>query len=252
LRRLRQGRLLDIQVDVKSSYAKLKIGASIDIKPGQFVMLKGNWEEPILPRPFSIYDRDNNSFTILMKIRGKATRKLSKLERGNEIGFKGPLGNPYPNFRNRRIFLIGGGSGYAPLHFFARYFPQKENITFLIGVDKKGTRTFFDEIEGCKYQWAVEDGSSNHKTIVDLVKDCSFPSDAILIGCGPKVVLQTILKIAKEKSLESYVSLEEMMACGVGMCKGCAVKVREPDHIVVKHVCKDGPLFSAKEVFLEW
>ena len=231
---------------------KLKIGANIDVKPGQFVMLKGDWEEPILPRPFSIYDRDNTSFTVLMKIRGKATRKLSELKTGDGIGFKGPFGNPYPEFLDRMTYLIGGGSGYAPLHFYAEHCPRKENIIFFIGVDKKDTREFFDEVKGCRYEWAVEDGSSDYKTVVDLIEDYSFPPDAVLIGCGPKVVLQTMLRIAEMNSLEAYVSLEEMMVCGVGMCKGCAVKVKEGDRISIKHVCKDGPLFSVKEVLLEW
>lgn len=253
MRRLERGELLDLQIGAKTAYVKLKIKTNIDARPGQFVMLKGVWKEPILPRPFSIYDQDDASFTILMKIRGEATKKMSALKRGDEIRFKGPLGNPYPFFPDsRRIYLIAGGSGYAPLHFFAENYPRRGNIVFLTGVDKRNTREFFDEVKGCRYEWAMEDGTKGYKTVLDLVKDYSFPADAVLIGCGPKAVLQTILRIAKGNSLEAYVSLEEMMACGIGMCKGCAVKVREQNHIVVKHVCKDGPLFSAKEVLLEW
>ncbi len=233
---------------------------------GQFVNIKCTDylnTDPLLRRPFSIYEIDKkfNVFSILFLVKGKGTHYLSNKKKGDIIDFIGPLGKAFtPSYFNladttkNEYVLIGGGIGIAPLYFFAKELIENGKKVYFIAGFKD--QTFFywqrdiDKILKDYYLF-TENGSFGQKGIpTDFIeKNLNYYLNKVIIACGPKKMLSKLQDIFKDLNVDAYVVIEEMIACGIGACLGCVVKIKTKNNdYEYKRVCSDGPIFKLKEV----
>jgi dihydroorotate dehydrogenase electron transfer subunit len=234
-----------------------------EARPGQFVNIKCSPEgtmDPFLRRPFSIFDveKNFNVFSILFFVRGKGTKYLSNLEKGDNLDFVGPLGNGVDlNMAGKSILLIGGGIGIAPLHFIATEAKKlKKEVFFVAGFkDKSYIRWERDLIElNINYAFLTEDGSWGEKGLVsDYIREnIEVFKDYDIYCCGPVNMLKKMQNIYEKTDNRLTALLEEMMACGVGVCNGCVVKIKKGKRgFSYNKVCKDGPAFDLREVIFD-
>ena len=225
-----------------------------DIFPGQFINVEiKEATEIFLRRPFSVLDVDYEQQTIslLVKILGRGSKKLTEASAGQTINAIFPLGNSFtlPD-KSDRILLIGGGSGVAPMLFLAKICgSDPANVTVLIGA-----KSASDHINISAYQsfgqffFTTEDGSlgekgyvTNHPVFTEQLHQFSK-----IYTCGPDLMMKAIGKSAIKENVFCEVSLENMMACGFGVCL-CCVENTKTGH---KCVCTDGPVFNVND--LKW
>ena len=203
-----------------------------------------------LRRPISIYDvsEKDNTLELLIQIVGEGTRLMSELVEGDTLDSVYPLGigfNMDPKDKN--VLLIGGGVGVAPLLYLAKELNK-------IGVRPKillGGRAAGNIIEVSNFEQygdvyvSTEDGSIGEKGFVTQHSVMNEPVDKIFT-CGPDPMMRAIADIAFERNINCEVSLENMMACGIGACLCCVTETVEGN----KCVCTEGPVFNTKE--LKW
>ncbi|MFC2137905.1 dihydroorotate dehydrogenase electron transfer subunit [Bacteroidota bacterium] len=220
--------------------------------PGQFVevLIKDN-NKTFLRRPLSIHDVDysNNILTFLIQVVGPGTKTLSELKKGDKMNTIFPLGNSYsipPN--GSKCLLIGGGCGVAPLLLLAREMAkQKIEPTIIIGGRSKDYLLRVDEYK--KYgnvYITTEDGSEGDKGFVihsKILWDESQKFDKIYT-CGPEPMMKAVAKYAAKNNIECEVSLENLMACGIGACLCCIVETKSGN----KCTCTEGPVFNISDL----
>lgn len=209
-------------------------------KPGQFFSVKvDNSYDPLLRRPFGAHKITRNTVEILYKVVGKATRILSSKKKGDALDVIGPLGNGF-EVSNANAILVAGGHGVAPLYALAA---QMTKPLVLIGARAKAHLVCEKDFKklGARVRVATDDGSKGHK---GSVADLLTKSKATIYACGPKPMLKAVAKLAERYNMPCQVSLEEYIACGIGTCLGCAINTKSG----YKLVCKDGPVFDAKDV----
>ena len=227
-----KGKILEKQIKNEYMYLKVEMNENIHIEPGQFLMLKNDMDKN-MAKPFSIMSQDGKEIEFIIKIIGDFTKKLSQKNIHENIYLRGPYGCGFIEKidKNKKYVLLGGGCGAAPLLHFEKNYPNMvENI-------KIGFKNSFVENVVPEYKLIFE--NIERKTPIDWLKENDFEN---IISCGPK----GMFKALKTMDKNSYVSLEENMGCGIGMCKGCPVKTING----IKMVCKDGPLFKLSEVIL--
>ena len=213
--------------------------------PGNFVHIK--IENNFLRRPFSVCKVDKNSIIIIYKVVGEGTEKLSKKKKNEYIDVIAPCGNSFPLFKNKKIAIIGGGTGIAPLIFLSEKLKNNRNeIDFFYGVKNKKF-IFFNILPiRINFIFATEDGSFGKKgDIFDVFKNFKDNYD-LIYASGPKELLKKVSSFSEK--IPVYISLENYMACGMGLCYGCVVKIKQGNDWTYKRVCKDGPVFNAKEI----
>lgn len=221
-----------------------KIG---EIEAGQFVEVEvpGN-KQVTLRRPISIHDvdTDNNTLTMLIQVVGKGTRTLATLEVGDTLNLVYPLGHGF-SLEGERVLLVGGGAGIAPLLHLSKCLKEKGiTPTILLGGRTAALIPVKKEFEPYgKVCFATEDGSLGEKGMV--TQHTMFAADYDHIyTCGPTPMMKAVARHAMQNGIECEVSLENMMACGIGACLCCVVDSDEGH----KCVCKDGPVFNAKKL----
>jgi len=247
--------------NIGSGYFKMALDAPAiarEAKPGQFVQVRcSDGLDPLLRRPFSIHR--TSSFEILYEVVGKGTEILSKKKIGEHVDILGPLGNGFtlPLSAVRyplSAILIAGGIGVAPLVFLAEELAKKKIETIvLIGAKTKKLILCEKDFKniGAKVCIATDDESHGHKGFVSelfkkYLRNTEYGIRSTVYACGPHPMLQRIAEISKARKIECQVSLEEKMACGIGACLGCAVKVKGKK--AYKLACKDGPVFDARQI----
>jgi dihydroorotate dehydrogenase electron transfer subunit len=209
---------------------------------GQFCMLSVPGR--FLRRPISIYKTEKGKLHFLYKIAGEGTKFLSKLKKGDTSQVLGPLGAGYNVKAKGLPVIVAGGTGIASVHFLATKLKTKGVLYY--GARSKEDLLCLKEFKklGWKIEIATENGTAGRKGYVtDIIK---LTDKNILYACGPTPMLKKVAAFAKEKNVKGFVSLEEKMACGLGNCQGCAVKVGD----VYKMTCKDGPVFKIEDVEL--
>lgn len=223
-----------------------------DIAPGQFVQVRvDDSPSTYLRRPISIHDVDaqQKEIALLVQQVGEGTRHLAAANVGDLINMVLPLGNGFtiPE-KGEKCMLVGGGIGIAPLYYFAKVLNEKGiRPTLLLGGKSQS-----DLIRLSDYQQmgetfvTTEDGSLGEKGFVTMhsvwQKRCF---DKIYV-CGPKPMMKAVAKLAAENDVWCEVSLENLMACGLGACL-CCVEDTADGHVCV---CKEGPVFNTRR--LKW
>jgi dihydroorotate dehydrogenase electron transfer subunit len=236
--------------ELSLNYFELKINIAEDVanscSPGQFFMVRV--PGVFLPRPMSIYNVKGNSLGFLYKVVGNGTDILSKIRTG-EIQLLGPLGKGYnlKTYENLNYVLVAGGTGIASIYFLA--VRLKKQGTLYYGVCSEKDLLCLDNLEklGWKIVVSTEDGSKGYKGyITDFLSNELKKNTDVVFVCGPTPMLKKILQIARRINVKGFVSLEEKMACGIGSCQGCAIKINGQ----IKMTCKDGPVFKIEDVEL--
>lgn len=217
------------------------------IMPGQFVEVEvKNNKNVYLRRPISIHDVDEkaNTLSLLIQIVGKGTTTLSQLEIGESLNLVYPLGKGF-SVEGHNVLLVGGGCGLAPLLHTARCYHAKGiRPTVLLGGRTADLIPIKDEFgKYADLHFATEDGSLGEKGLVTSHSVFGKAYDRI-VTCGPNPMMKAIARYANEKGIDCEVSLENNMACGIGACL-CCVADTDEGH---KCVCKEGPVFYAKDL----
>ena len=218
-----------------------------EIEPGQFVEVDvpGN-KQVMLRRPISIHDVDteNNTLTLLVQVVGKGTRTLATLNVGDKLNLVYPLGHGF-SLEGKNILLVGGGAGIAPLLHLSKCFASKGiRPTILLGGRTASLIPVQKEFESYgTVGFATEDSSLGEKGMVTQHSLFTNTYDRIYT-CGPTPMMKAVARYAMQNDIECEVSLENMMACGIGACLCCVVDSDEGH----KCVCKEGPVFNAKRL----
>jgi dihydroorotate dehydrogenase electron transfer subunit len=254
-----------IDSNEKISEGHFRLGAEcrshyLQATAGQFVTVRLPEEkEPLLRRPFSIHriieqKSGRPKIEILYRVVGGFTEKLSRTGPQNRLDLLGPLGRGFSIKKyNKAIAIIAGGIGVAPLVFLAAQLKKAGTdmgqVTVFLGGRSENDilcENIFEKM-GTQIMIATEDGSLGmHGLITKPFKTwLEHNSHAEMIyACGPHAMLQAVGKIAGQEEIPCEISIETLMACGIGVCMGCAVKTRDKAE-GYRHVCKDGPVFDA-------
>lgn len=218
-----------------------------EIAAGQFVEVEvpGN-KQVMLRRPISIHDvdREKNSLSLLIQVVGKGTRSLSEMKVGERLNLVYPLGHGF-SIEGEKVLLVGGGAGIAPLLHLSKCFAERGiRPTILLGGRTAALIPVQKEFEPYgTVAFATEDGSLGEKGLVTQHSMFALDYDHIYT-CGPTPMMKAVARHAMSKGIECEVSLENMMACGIGACLCCVVDSDEGH----KCVCKEGPVFNAKRL----
>lgn len=218
---------------------------------GQFIEMYPDNGINILPRPISIcgIDKENGTLRIVYQVVGQGTDLFSKKKENDNIRILGSCGNGFPIETAEHTILVGGGIGVPPLLETAKRINGKKTV--FLGF--RSGSILAEEFEkcGCQVYIATDDGSVGFKgNVVELMRCVNAKGD-VIYSCGPKIMLKFLSMYAEEKGIKCYVSMEERMACGIGACVGCVIKIKEGNDFAHKKVCKDGPVFNACEVIWE-
>ena len=250
-------------------------------KPGQFAFVECGGDT-LLRRPLSYLrsSKEDGTVEFMYKTVGHGLESLSQLKKGDEIKIMGPIGNGFaiPSGKKSAI-LIGGGVGIPPVLFMGEEikkinggidlvaffgseipFPFETCDSDLVmpGLDFSVNKTIDDMeklgipcrlssqagYEGCHSGYVTELAKSFIETLSDGEK-----TETIIYACGPESMLKAVAKLAKDDQLDCVLSLEEYMACAIGGCAGCTVRVLEDGHERMKRVCVDGPVFDAEQLY---
>lgn len=218
-------------------------GKMMDIAPGQFVEVEvKDCSKVMLRRPISIHDvdKEHNRLTLLIQIVGNGTRKLATLKEGDQLNLIYPLGHGF-SVKGERPLLVGGGAGTAPLLHLAKCYKEKGvRPTILLGGRTKELIPVVEPFaEYGELLIATDDGSMGEKGMVTQHSRFGEDYDQICT-CGPTPMMKAVARHAKSHGISCEVSLENMMACGIGACL-CCVQDTNEGH---KCVCKEGPVFD--------
>lgn len=221
---------------------------------GQFIGVYPKNKATLLPRPVSICEADaeRGTIRIVYRIAGEGTKEFSTYQKGDTAEILGVLGNGYPlkEAEGKKALLLGGGIGIPPLLELAKELRDCE--TYIVPGYRDGQLFLKEDLE--KYGRvfiATEDGSAGTKgNVLDAVRENELHAD-LIYACGPLPMLRAVKKYADEKQIPAWISLEERMACGVGVCLGCVCKTVRKDahsHVHNARICTDGPVFLAEDV----
>ncbi len=226
-----------------------------EAKAGQFVSLYCKDAQRLLPRPISICEinREEGTMRFVYRVAGKGTEEFSGYRTGDAITLLGPLGNGFEK-REKSGMLIAGGIGIPPMLQLAKELKETgAEVTAVVGY--RDSHTFLaDELKKvAKVYIATEDGSVGSRgNVMNAIADHSLSAE-VIYACGPKLMLRAIKEFGEKEGVETQISLEEKMACGIGACLACVCKTVEiDDHSQVHNarICKDGPVFEAGKVDL--
>lgn len=226
--------------------------------PGQFVHVRcTDGYKPLLRRPFSIqHIARSGKISIVYKVIGEGTTSLTKFRPQDNIDIIGPLGNHFliPQDK-RKIFIVAGGMGIAPLSFLIDFILEKkvkilDNIELVFGTKDAGQLILQDRFSHKKINLhlVTENGSLGKKaTAIELFKGLvkkHSQLNCLVYGGGPIQMLKELNFICKSNNIPSQIAYENNMGCGLGVCLGCVIKTKSGP----QRVCKDGPIFDIDEV----
>ena len=221
--------------------------------PGQFVNLlpEGSFT---LRRPISIcgIDRTAGTLRIVFEVRGKGTKALSELKAGDTVNMLAPLGHGFTLLpADSRVILIGGGIGTPPILPLAQHYG--ENAVAITGFRNADAVILQQDLAltGAKTVLCTDDGSAGRFGLVTLPLEEEIKAEkpAAVCACGPLPMLKATAALCEAYGIPCQVSLEERMGCGIGACLVCACRTTDKNgDEQYLHVCKNGPVFDAKEV----
>ena len=215
--------------------------------PGAFVQIAVDVPGVFLRRPISVCDIDHNVLTLLVRDAGEGTHRLVCASKGDCFNVVMPLGHGFtlPSDPDTRVLLAGGGVGVAPLLYLGKKLKERGiSPTFIQGARSAKDLLLTDEFaELGRVEVTTDDGSRGvHGVVTDHPV---FAEDFDMIYCcGPSPMMRAVCRVAREKGIEAEVSLENMMACGLGACLCCVEKTVKGNVCV----CTEGPVFNIKEL----
>ena len=222
------------------------------MQPGQFVEVKVEGSvATFLRRPVSVnfVDRERNELWLLVAVVGEGTRQMAGLQAGDCLNVVGPLGNGFSvqsGGTALRTLLVGGGVGVAPLLYQGAVLKEAGlEPVFLLGARTAKDLLMLDEFR--KYGEVfvtTEDGSEGERGFVTQHTVLQQRRFDLIQTCGPTPMMKAVARFAWQQGIECEVSLENMMACGLGACLCCVEKTTEGNLCV----CKDGPVFNIKKL----
>ena len=224
------------------------------VSPGQFVHLRiARGADFILRRPFSVHRAPGDRIEILYQVLGRGTRALAELERGAEMDLIGPLGTGWsiPAGADHAL-IVAGGLGAAPMGMLVESLAARGvAATVALGApnaERLLARGLFEE-HARRVEIATDDGSVGvHGFVTGLVEGLiADDTPDVVYACGPEAMQRVVAAQAAVAGVPCQVSLERLMACGVGACLSCVVSTTEG----LKRACVDGPIFDAGEVLWE-
>jgi dihydroorotate dehydrogenase electron transfer subunit len=236
-----------------------------EAKPGQFVeVAMPPGRDFLLRRPFSIHQASRKggwagTLEIAFTPVGPGTEWLTSVEAHDFLDVIGPLGRPFPVPKApTSCLLIGGGYGAAPLYFLAQELRAKASRVDMI-VGAKTQERVFKPVEAKRLSVSVstttEDGSLGERgKVTDALPGMVTRCDTeVVYACGPNPMLRAVAEYCAEQRLPTQVAVEELMACGVGVCWTCVVAVIRRDGSGWDYLrsCVDGPVFSGSRVWWE-
>ncbi len=218
------------------------------VRGGHFLMLKvSETYDPMGRRAFAVGDVRGGDILIFYDVVGKGTKMMTRLRAGDSISSFGPLGKRLFSYEGDKHLLIGGGIGLAGLSLFGKELRSLgKEVVFIYGARSAEFLSMLDWLdeEGFPYEVYTDDGSMGNKGLVtDALKN--FGREWTISACGPKPMLKALKKEAQKRGYKLFLSLEERMACGWGVCLGCVVKDVRGNY---RRVCYEGPVFDAQEV----
>ena len=231
--------------------------ALADSAPGQFVMVRGDWErDPLLPRAFSLLSAGaDGTASILAKTVGRGTALLERAQPGTPLSVLGPLGSKFPAPSPEFIdLLVGGGVGIPPMYMQAQIAARRglaQRSEVLYGGRSTPDLVLLDEMRafGVGLFLTTDDGSRGRAGLVTAELEARLDHHAgtpvRVLACGPNAMLWAVARMARDRGVPCFISVEEQMACGIGVCLGCAVPARSRPF---RYVCKDGPVFDAADI----
>jgi len=240
----------------------LKTEVAREAKAGQFVLLYCNDASHLLGRPLCVCEtrRESGELRIVFRVSGEGTGLFSELKKGDAVFIEGPLGKGYDPSKaeDKSVLLMGGGVGAPSLLQLARELKSINTgeVTAILGYRDSSLNSFLSEDfkKLCdRVVIATDDGSNGIRGNVMDAMASEKLSGQVIFACGPLPMLRAVSKYASDSGTEAYISLEERMACGVGVCLGCVVKTRHRDeHSQVNNarICTEGPVFKSTEVDL--
>jgi dihydroorotate dehydrogenase electron transfer subunit len=244
---------------VAPDFFRMKISAPTITRAaqaGQFVSVRcSEGYRPLLRRPFGFHRIGQCDFEILYKVVGTGTRLLSEKRKGEYLDILGPLGNGFlrnTEYEIRNTILIAGGIGVAPMLALAETL-KKYKPTVLLGAKTKKELVCKKDFQklGCSVKTATDDGSFGFKGYVSelfkkVLRTTNDERRTTVFACGPKPMLKEVAKICRQHKITAFGSLHELIACGIGACLSCVIRLRScKEH---KRICTDGPVFDLAEV----
>lgn len=243
-------------INVCDNIYKIAIEGKYEGRPGQFYMLKALYDDPVLPRPISIYNLEDDKIEFLYRAGGKGTKLISKLKKNDMIQIMGPLGNGFymKNIKGK-IAVVTGGIGIAPMGYFIKQLKDC-SVDFYGGF--KNTIYGLDLISGSvdninltlEQDFKDEGELKQVKNKVKIVKN-AYITDILNVKkydrvfcCGPKIMMKKVVDMCVKNDVPIYVSMENKMACGIGACLVCACNTKKG----YRRVCSDGPVFDGKDL----
>ena len=222
-----------------------------EMLPGQFVEVRVDGSSStFLRRPISIHyiDKVNNQLWLLVATVGEGTRWMASLHAGDRLNCVLPLGHGFtmPRQTDEKFLLVGGGVGVAPLLYLgAEIRRMGGEPTFLLGARSAKDLLMLDEFRKYGQVYVTtEDGSAGEKGFVTGHSILSQERFSHIASCGPTPMMKAVARYAHQEDIDCEVSLENLMACGLGACLCCVEKTTEGNLCV----CKDGPVFNIKKL----
>ncbi len=245
------------------------------IVPGQFVLLRlPEGGDPLLGRPFALFDTVLDDagrpigIDIVYLVVGKMTSRLAQCQPGDRLDIWGPLGNGFSNRPTEHLLMVAGGIGQTPFLALGREFlagrsygqPPRSagpagKVTLCYGVRNADFAAGVDHFSSCGIEVRIssDDGSIGHHGLVTELVEQQLAQESSstcrIVCCGPEPMMEAVARLAHRKAVPCEVSLETPMACGIGICFSCVVKVVQPDGgWDYKRTCVEGPVFDAEKI----
>ena len=219
-------------------------------KPGQFFMLKSLQDAFSLRRPISIHqvNKQDRTMEFYYEVKGRGTDSLADFQEGEKISLQGPLGHGFSVVKDKKVIVIGGGMGIAPMKYLLDDLKENNEVTFIAGGRNQDAIEILDffSFQKLRAYITTDDGSVGMKGNVvtklkDLLEQDSY--DQIYV-CGPHGMMIAAAETAQEKGVACEISLENRMACGVKACVGCSIQTVDG----LRKVCHDGPVFDSRKI----
>lgn len=222
-------------------------------KPGQFIEVYFSNSTKLFPRPFSIAKVSDEKVELIYKVIGSQTEQMAGWATGKSVEILGPLGNSFSldnSFKTH--LLVGGGVGLAPMVFLSHEM-EKKGMNFRFFSGGRDDQEYFPLLKDAKRLYiSTGDGSLGfHGNVVEnLSKEIrNFPKPAVIYACGPEKMSAAVKKFGEKHGISVQISMETLMACGMGLCQGCAIKTYDSaGNDKISLVCKDGPVFKGEEL----